>query len=85
MVVQFDGIVGGFNYIICDVFFNVQDNDNLCIIVIVMGNVLGFFIMEGGILVVGVEVILCDDMMEDMMMIEMDGLYDFDLYMEEVY
>ena len=83
--VQPDGTVGGPNYTTCDAFLNVQDNDDLCTTATAMGNVSGLFITEGGIPVAGVEVTPRDDMMDDMMMTETDGLYEFDLHTEEAY
>ncbi|MEL7424795.1 MAG: T9SS type A sorting domain-containing protein [Bacteroidota bacterium] len=85
LAVQPDGTTGGPNYTTCDATLVVQDNQNVCTTVTAMGNVSGLIITEEGVPVAGVEVSPRDDMMEDMMMTENDGLYEFDLHTEEEY
>lgn len=83
--VQPDGTTGGPNYTSCDAMLLVQDNQNVCTLVTAMGNISGLIITEEGVPVAGVEVSPRDDMMDDMMMTENDGLYEFDLETEEGY
>lgn len=82
---QPDGTTGGPNYTTCDALLNVQDPNNFCTSSTSMGIVAGLIITEGGQPVAGVEVSPRDDMMEDMMMTENDGLYSFDLATQEEY
>lgn len=82
---QPDGTIGGPNYSTCDAILQVQDPDNLCTTSTAMGNVSGLIITEEGVPVAGVEISPRDDMMEEMMMTENDGLYEFDLQTQEEY
>lgn len=82
---QPDGTTGGPNYITCDAFLQVQDTDNLCTTSTAMGNVSGLIITEGGVPVSGVEITPRGDMMDEMIMTESDGLFEFELHTQEDY
>ncbi|MEL7219861.1 MAG: T9SS type A sorting domain-containing protein, partial [Bacteroidota bacterium] len=83
--VQPDGTIGGPNYTTCDAFLQVLDDNNVCSPAPGLGSIAGLIITEEGLPVQGVEVSPRDDMPEDMMMTENDGLYHFDLETEQAY
>lgn len=85
--VQPDGTVGGPNYATCDALLTVQDNQFLCAGGLGggIGNVSGLILTEEGEPVAGVEVAPAVDLMDEMMMTEDDGLYQFDLETENDY
>lgn len=83
--IQPDGTLGGPNYTTCDAFLQVLDENNVCNPAPGMGSISGLIITEEGLPVEGIEVSPRDDMPEDMMMTESDGLYHFDLETEQAY
>jgi hypothetical protein len=82
---QPDGTLGGPNFTTCDAFLQVLDNNSVCNPAPGMGSISGLIITEEGIPVEGIEVSPRDDMPEDMIMTESDGLYHFDLETQASY
>jgi len=83
--VQPDGTVGGPNYTTCDALLQVQDNNGLCTSFTIMGNISGLIMTEEGVPVAGVAVRPREDLADEMMTTEDNGLYTFEVSMGENY
>lgn len=83
--VQPDGSIGGPNFATCSATLVVQDNGNVCTGGSQMGRLSGLIMTEEGIPVSEVGVSPRSDMMDYMAMTEEDGLFDFELQMEQAY